>query len=150
MKTITKKIEWNVNMDSMSLELSAIGGQKIDGQKPMRTPGRCKSCWGGLVGRSNEACELTGIKCRVCGTKLEGKDVAEAEQRMSNEALINLLNIRLGRYPKYGDGLFVQKVFPYMERQTEAEIRQRISKKVAEGNKQSKLTRNSFPATNQI
>ena len=147
MKKITKKIEWNVNMDSMLFELSSIGGQKIDGQKPIKTPGRCKSCWGGLVGRRNKENEFTGIKCRVCGTKLEGKDAADEEKRMEKEMTINLMNMmQFGHYPKYGEGLFVQKVFPYMERQTEAEIGQRISTKVAEGNKQGKLTRNSFPA----
>ena len=141
MKKITKKTEWN---QDMNLELSLI-----DGQKPARIPGRCKSCWSGLVGRSNETHELTGIKCQVCGTKLEGKDAANEEKRMEKEANINLMNMmQFGRYPEYGDGLFVRKVFPYMERQTEAEIRQRISEKAAERNKKGKLklTRNRFPA----
>ena len=142
MKKITKKVEWNIDMDSTTLELSLM-----DKQKSARTPGRCKSCWGGLVGRSNEARELTGIKCRVCGMKLEGKDAAKEEERMTSEANINLLNMmHWGRCPKYEDGLFARKIFPYIERQTEAEIRQRISKKAAERNKNGKLTRNNFLA----
>ena len=82
----------------------------------------------------------------MCGKKLEGKDTADEEKRMTNEAITNLLDMRLGHYPKYEDGLFVRKVFLYMERQTKDEIIQRISKKVAEGNRKGKLTRNRFPA----
>ena len=130
-----------MDMDSsMSVKSSFIGKQR-------KASGRCKNCWGGLVGRRNEAHELTGIKCRVCGTKLEGKDAANEEKRMEKEAIINLVNMtQFGRlYPEYGDGLFVWKVFPYVEKQPKVEIKQRISEKAKEENKQGKLTRKNFP-----
>ena len=66
----------------------------------MKAPGRCKTCWGGLVGRSNEARELTGIKCRVCGTKLEGKDAANEEKRMTSGGDHQFTKYELGALSK--------------------------------------------------
>ena len=140
MQDTTKKLEWNIDMDSLSCEL------EFADRGTARLPGRCKSCWGPLMGRSDEARAVTGIKCRVCGTTIQGEKAQDEEKRITNEATINLLNIRWGHCPEYGDGLFLRKVFPALERQEEDEIRRRISKRVAEGSKRDRLTRNSFPA----
>ena len=135
------KIEWNIDMDKISETWSFGGGeaQKADFK------GRCKKCWGGLIGRTNEAHVFTGIKCRVCGEKLEGKDAEQEEKRISQEGSFNALNMHWGNKPKYGNGMFVNKVFPHIERQMENEIRERVRTKATEGRKKYRLTRSSFP-----
>lgn len=137
----TTEIEWGWKMEKeVSLHLSSVPFNKATKK------GRCKRCWGGLIGRVNEARVVTGIKCLVCGKTLEGSDAQEEEERMSNESELNLLNMLLGRYPEYGDGVFAYKIFPHVGRLTEDEIRKRIQSNVAAGGgKQRKLTRNEFP-----
>ena len=137
------RIEWGIDMETISSKWRIGDGGE---ENEIRIAGRCKSCWGGLIARRNEAYEFTGIKCRVCGTKVEGQDAKEEHERMSSKRITNLWNMELGRDPEYGDGrFFVEKLFPSIERQTDKEIRTRINKRRAEGNKQGKLTRNSFP-----
>lgn len=138
----TVKVEWGLNMEEV------VSVNFSDGPYNKATvKGRCKHCWGGLIGRSNEAHAVTGISCLVCGTTLEGSDAEEEKKRMSSESTLNLMNMRLGRYPKYnGDGVFAHKVFPPVDRLTDEEIRERIGSKAAEGGKRNKLTRNNFPA----
>ncbi len=78
------RIEWGIDMETISSKWGIGDGGK---EKEIRIAGRCKSCWGGLIGRRNEAYELTGIKCRVCGTKVEGQDAKEEHERMSNKRI---------------------------------------------------------------
>ena len=136
----TAKMEWGSNMEKeVSLHISNDPFNKVTEK------GRCKRCWGGLIGRENEAGVVTGIKCLICGKILEGSDAKEEKERMSNESMGNLMNMLIGRYPEYGDGVFAYKIFPHMGRLTEDEIRKRIrSKTAAGGGKQRKLTRNEF------
>ena len=134
------KSDWDINMERISI--------KGEGDKEVRIAGRCKSCWGGLIARRNEAYEWIEIKCRICGTTVEGQNAQKEKEKMLEEGISNLMmmNMGLGSDPKYGDGFFVGKLFPSIERQTDREIRTRINKRRAEGNKQGKLTRNNFPA----
>ena len=138
-KTLTKaKIEWNRSMEAKgSLNLADDPFNKYT------TKGRCKRCWGGLIGRSNEAYLATGIKCLVCGKILEGSDAEAEEKRMSDEKGRNLMNMLFGGEAKYGDGAFAYKIFPHVGRFTEEEIRKRIRSKMTAG---GGLTRNQFPA----
>ena len=111
--------------------------------------GRCLSCWGGLIGRSDDSLEITGIKCRVCGKTLEGREAKEEERRASREGMLNLMNLELGNYPEYGEGWFTEKVFPQLDRLTEEEIRERIKVNSAiqdSTGDRSRLTRRAFPA----
>ena len=137
------KSDWDINMERILIKEK--GDKK---EKEVRIAGRCKSCWGGLIARRNEAYEWIEIKCRICGTTVEGQDAQKEKEKMLEEGISNLMmmNMGLGNNPKYGDGFFVGKLFPSIERQTNKEIKTRINKRRAEGNKQGKLTRNSFPA----
>ena len=136
----TAKIEWDSDMEYSLTE--AIGGGK---KRAYKIKGRCRKCWGKLIGRTNEKHVYTGIKCRVCGIMLEGNDAGEEGERMFKESGVNTFNMVFGHNPKYADGLFVEKIFPCIDRQTEVEIKKRVNAKVKEGNKEGKLTRNSFP-----
>ena len=137
------EIEWNFDMDKMSTEFSINGGPNIYHWK---IKGRCKACWGSLIARTNkETREVTGIRCRVCGKLLEGSDAAVEDSRMSKEGNTNLLNLASGLSPRYGEGPFVQKLFPQLNHYTEQDLKKHIESKAAEGNKRGKLTRNHFP-----
>ena len=141
----TVKVEWGEDMDQTSVSLGFSDGP----YREATLKGRCQRCWGGLIGRRNEAHAMTGIKCRVCGETLEGAEAEKEERRIFAEANTNLLNMRHDWLPNYSEGLFVRKVFPHMERLTEEEITQRTSKKVVakESTRNRKtLTRNDFPA----
>lgn len=138
----TTRIEWGIDLDTMSVTRSIGGGEK---GKPVKLKGRCQRCWGGLIARSDDSHIWTGIKCRVCGQKLEGKAVEAELERMWQEEMHNWINLEFGRNPNYGEGIFVWKVFPNVELQPQAEITRQVRAKRAEGNKSGKLTRNSFP-----
>ena len=134
-------IEWGVDMDSMSHKWSIGGGP----EREAKVRGRCKRCWGSLVARSEEAQAGAGIKCRVCGSTLEGKDAEKEWQRMSTDTTLNLMNMDFGRNSEYGEGAFVQKIFPSMERITEEEFKKRMSAKAGKSDKNNRLTRRDFP-----
>lgn len=137
----TTKIEWNRDMEYSIIQ--GIG----DGEKSKYLiKGRCRKCWGKLMGRTDDNHVFTGIKCRVCGAILEGNEAKEEAERMSNETGTNMFNMIFGLYPEYATGQFVEKIFPCMDRQTEDEIKKRVNAKVREGNIEGKLTRNCFPS----
>ena len=134
-----EEVEWGLNMESeITLDVTDWPNKFIE-------KGRCKRCWGGLFGRTNEVRTITGINCRVCGTILKGTDAHQEEKRMSNEAGLNLINMCLGRLPTYNDGVFAYKIFPQMDRLTEQEHRKHVSLRAAQGKKPGKLTRCEFP-----
>ena len=144
-KTVaTTEIEWGVDMGKMSTSWSIGGGP----ERKIKLKGRCRSCWRGLIGRTDDSFAWTGIKCRVCGKVLEGTDAEEEERRMSKECMLNVVNMDLGRYPQYGDGPFAEKLLPDIDRLTEEELAERIATKVTEAGKgrvRDRLTRNDFP-----
>ena len=136
------EIEWGMDMDSMSHKWSIGGGP----EREAKLSGRCKRCWGSLVARSKRARVEAGIKCRVCGNTLEGRDAEEEWQRMSNQTTHNLMNMDLfGRHSEYGEGTFLQKIFPRTDRVTEEEFTTRVNTKAGKGKKRDRLTRSDFP-----
>ena len=58
----TVKVEWDMNMENVSSSNFSDGPFK-----QVTAKGRCKRCWGGLIGRSNEEYTVTGI--RVSGVR---------------------------------------------------------------------------------
>ena len=93
----TVPIEWGVDMDSMSTKFSFLGRET-----KAKLKGRCKRCWGGLLGRRDENRGWTGIRCRVCGTKIEGQQAQDEFQRMQEQTMLNLMNMGFGRAPDLG------------------------------------------------
>ena len=137
------KIEWNWDVESVT----DLGDFRPGGGGRATMKGRCKRCWGRLLGRTDDAHVLTGIRCRVCGVLVQGKDAEAEYERMSRESRLNMLNMHWGHMPRYDEGSrFVEKVFPELESQTEAQILKRVDAKAAAGNKRGWLTRNGFPA----
>ena len=137
------KIEWNWDLEE-STDLGDFRPGKA-GRATMK--GRCKRCWGRLLGRVDDTHVLTGIRCRVCGVLVQGKDAEADRKQMSKEGMLNMLNMGLGHMPQYKEGSrFVQKVFPEMERQSEEQFLKHVDAKAAAGNKRGWLTRNGFPA----
>ena len=145
------KIEWNWDFDDLWHETKSIrlGDQEytLGKEGRFRLKGRCRRCWGGLIGKGGADHLPSAIRCRVCGSLLEGDDAREEYQQMSNQNAANTLNLALGLPLKYRDeATFVQKVFPQFDRQVEEELRQRISAKASEEPKRGWLTRLKFPA----
>ena len=65
------KIEWNIDFDnSFRIELKKAFGR----EGPHRFKGRCRKCWGGLIGKSDPEGNTTAILCRVCKILLEDSD----------------------------------------------------------------------------
>ena len=143
LKTGSVKIEWNWDFEE-SIDLRDFRPGSA-GRATLK--GRCKRCWGKLLGRVDDKGVLTGIQCRVCGDLLE-KQAAEAEgQRMSQEGTFNMLNMGLGQFPRYKeDSRFVYKVFPEMAPQPEEQFLKHVEMKAAAGSRNRWLTRSGFPA----
>ena len=145
------KIEWNWDLDDESLKINSIrrGDQKFvvgkEGRFELR--GRCRRCWGGLIGKRDAGHEPMAIRCRVCDLRLEGDNAKMDYERMSHEGNSNASSILLAMPTKYrDDATFVLKLFPYMDRLSAEEFRQRVSDKAQKGDKKGWLTRSSFSA----
>ena len=137
------KIEWNWDLE----ESMDLGDFRPSDTARATLKGRCKRCWGRLLGRVDDMHVLTGIRCRVCGALVQGKDAKAEYERMSHESALNMLNMGLGHAPRYKeDSKFVQKVFPETTRQTEEQFLERVDAKRSAGTKRGWLTRTSFPA----
>ena len=95
----------------------------------VREKGRCRKCWGSLVGRVDERHELSGIKCRVCGTVLQGEAARIEGLRMDTESLVNADRLNAGgcnaQYERGAE--FVWKVFPELERLSEEELNSHVA-----------------------
>ena len=144
-------VEWDRDFDSQWRELKTVklgdSEYELGDEGQFRVKGRCKRCWGGLLGKSGVDHVPVAIRCRVCGILLEGDDVAEEYQRMSEEDALHMLNLAVGFPLKYrDDATFVQKVFPHIDRQPEGEFRQCVAGEIAKGSKPGWLTRSEFPA----
>ena len=145
------KIEWNWDLDDESQQIKSIGlgdqEHALGEEGRFRLKGRCRRCWGGLIGKIEAGHEPMAIRCRVCGLLLEGDEAREEYKRMSKESSFNTSAMVLGIRPKYrGDAAFVQKIFPYMDRLSSEEFSQRSSGEAQKGVKKGWLTRSSFPA----
>ena len=133
---------WNFDMERESVSL----GDFRPGDYGSATfKGRCKSCWGRLIGRVDDNNEVTGIKCIVCGIKLENNEAQCEYNRMQDEGLRNLMNMGWGHPAKYGTSLFVEKVFPRLGKFTNQELDQHVKGKSELGRKCNFLTRSDFP-----
>ena len=145
------KIEWNWDFDDLWHEMKSIkAGDReytLGEEGRFRLKGRCRRCWGGLIGKGGAEHTPTAIRCRVCGIQLEGDDAREEYQRMSEQNASNTFNMAFGFPPKYrDDATFVQKIFPHIDRQSKEEFRQCIKVEASKGAKDGWLTRSKFPA----
>ena len=111
-----------------------------------RLKGRCRRCWGGIIGKGTNEAVPTVIRCRVCGIQLEGNDAKEEYQRILKEDADNTFRVSLGFSPKHDNNArFVSKFFPHIERQTADELRSRTSVEEQALPKKGWLTRRDFP-----
>ena len=136
------EIEWGVDLDSLTFRGTEWDGTAFEA----RVKGRCARCWGGLVARHDDHHQITGIKCRVCGEKLEGEAARDEHSRMHNEHAANRTNVSSGRLPRYADdATFVLKTFPDHERMSPDDIRARVGRSKAAPTTRDKIDRNGFP-----
>ena len=124
------KIEWNWDLDDEGQQIKSIGlgAQKyvLGDEGRFGLKGRCRRCWGGLIGKTDAGHEATAIRCRVCDIMLEGDEAREEYERMSKESSLNTSAMVLGIRPKYrDDATFVQKIFPYVDRLSSEEFSHR-------------------------
>ena len=106
--------------------------------------GRCRECWGPVVGAKDRNDRWTRIQCRICGRSICG-DVAEHEaDSMRAEAARNVPLARLGQGSKYRVGAnFVLKILPDMDRD-KAQFDQRVAARRLEKPKRGWLGRRHF------
>ena len=143
LKTGSVKIEWNWDVE----ESIDLGNFRPGSSGRAIMKGRCKRCWGRLLGRVDDTRVLTGIRCRVCGALLQGRDAEAKGRQMSHEGTFNMLNMGLGHFPRYQeDSRFVYKVFPEIAPPPEEQFPKHVEMKAAAGKKRGWLTRSGFPA----
>ncbi len=107
--------------------------------------GRCRECWGPVVGAKDGNDRWTRIQCRVCGRALNGEDAEHEAASMREEAERNLPLARVGQSSKYReDANFVLKLLPDMDRD-KAQFDQRVAAREAEEPKWGWLGRRAFP-----
>ena len=136
------EIEWGADLESFTFRGTDWDGSAYEA----RVKARCARCWGGLVGRHDDRHQLTGIKCRVCGEKLEGEAARDEYSRMHNEHAANLGNVTSGRLPHYADdATFVLKTFPAREHISPDDFLARVNRSKAAPSKRNKIGRNGFP-----
>lgn len=144
------KTKWTWDFDNLWHEMKSIGvGDRkhtFGEEGRYRLKGRCRHCWGGLIGKGGAERVPEAIRCRVCGLLLEGDDAAEEYERMSKQSNWNTFNMALGLASKYHDeATFVQKIFPHIDRQRGEEFHRRTSEEAAKGPRAGWLTRSEFP-----
>ena len=147
----TARVEWDGDFDDLWLKMKSIRVAdreiKLGKEGRFRLKGRCRRCWGGLSGMGAADHVPGTIRCRVCGILLKGDDARDEYQRMSEQSASNVFNMVFGIRPVYrDDAIFVQKVFPSIERQSLAKLRQRINDEDLRSTKDGWLTRSKFPA----
>ena len=144
------EIEWNWDFDNRWHEMNSIGSgdekYTFGEEGRFRLKGRCRRCWGGLIGKGAAEGVPTAIRCRVCGILLEGDEAREEYRRMLELDASNTFQMALGFPPKYrDDSRFVNKIFPHIDRQTAEEFHERTSAEAQEGPREGWLTRREFP-----
>ena len=139
---ILTKREWSWDFDGLVHEIEGMGPEGR-----FRLKGRCKRCWGGLIGKGRgDDIVPTAIRCRVCGQALDGDEAREEFQRMQTQAHTNTVAIAYGLPTKYReDATFDHKIFPYIERLSETELRECAKDVVRTEYGKNPLTRGSFP-----
>ena len=140
------KVEWQ----SLGYEvrLNSVAGHEVGEEGEAKLSARCKRCWGGVEGRFDDVTRVPeAIRCRVCGRSLEGADAKDEYKRMSDEDASNTMNMAFDFGFNYrDDAIFLNKWFPYIKRQSEAEILERIKEQASAGTKEGWLTRSEFAA----
>ena len=144
------KIEWNLDFDNRWHVLKSIGSgdgkHNVGEDGQIRLKGRCRRCWGGLIGKGALEDGPTAIRCRVCGLMLEGDEAKEEYRRMSKQDDSNTFQMAFGFQPKYrDDGRFVSKIFPHIKRQTAEKFHERTSAEAEKEPRVGWLTRSEFP-----
>ena len=145
----TVNIEWNFDLDDQLANIQSIGDQERQPGKEsnIRFKGRCRRCWGGLIAKRNPDDVVEAIRCRVCGILFEGEEARGVFRQMSKEQSSHILNIAYEQDTKYSEeGIFVQKVFPYIERLSKQDFQQRIAVQRPNKSKDGWLIRGGFPA----
>ena len=135
-------IEWGGDLETLTFRWTDWDGSQYEA----KVKARCARCWGGLVARHDDRHQITGIKCRVCGEKLEGEAAREEHARMFNEHAANLGNVTSGRLPHYADdATFVLKTFPAREGMSPDDFYDRIARAQATPSTRNRIDRNDFP-----
>ena len=144
------KVEWNLDFDNRWQLLSSFGfGQEKDAlgeERRIKLKGRCRRCWGGLIGKGILGEVPKALRCRVCGILFEGDEAKEEYDRMLKQDGVNSFQMAFGGPPEYrDDATFVSKIFPPIIRQDPGEFQQRANAAAQEGPKRGWLTRQEFP-----
>ena len=91
--------ETTATAEGQQIKSIGLGAQKyvLGDEGRFGLKGRCRRCWGGLIGKTDAGHEATAIRCRVCDIILEGI-VKLIECRLFSAFLheAKLLNLRGG------------------------------------------------------
>ncbi|MDE0309032.1 MAG: hypothetical protein OXI60_04270 [Acidiferrobacterales bacterium] len=136
-KSNSSEEEWNLDFNWLWYAPNLFDE---DQNRAFRMKGRCRFCWGNLIGKKGEDQIPTAIRCCVCGILVEGEDAHQEYQTFFNSGIKNGLNeLSFGQFPDYGGkGKFIAKVFPGIDQSIgEAEYQHTDGAKL--------LCRKSFP-----
>lgn len=110
----TKITEWDVDFDKQTISVPDLFDENGEA-KPIKYKGRCRFCWGNLIGRS-EGQVITAIRCCVCGLQVEGDESCREYKMMQSEMLTCSFQLALGQSPEYEkEGMFTAKLFPRVD-----------------------------------
>ncbi len=146
----TVTIEWNLDFDNRWCTINSVGSGDdkvtIGEEGRVRLKGRCRRCWGGLIGKVATGDVPTAIRCRVCGLLLEGDEAGEEYRRMNEQDAWDTASLMVfGGLPKYRkDARFVSKIFSHINRQTAEEFHERTNAEAQNIPKNDRLTRKGF------
>ena len=94
------KIQWNFDFDNRWHEMKSIGSgdekYTFGEEGRFRLKGRCRRCWGGLIGKRATDNLPTAIRCRVCDILLEDAEAREEYRRMSEQDAWNTSAMAVG------------------------------------------------------
>ena len=145
------EIKWNRDFDEDYVPTKSLkfAGTEVfpNADEKILTKGRCKRCWGGLIGKQDQDHQVRAIRCRVCGEMAEDDKAASEYRRMEDEGSRNLFNLAVDQEFSYSeDGKFLKKIFPPQIRQPDVDFHKHVTAKAAKGKRTGWDTRSTLPA----
>ncbi|MCY4151154.1 MAG: hypothetical protein OXE94_02825 [Aestuariivita sp.] len=108
-------MEWNVDFDKQTISVPDLFDEKA-ASAPIKFKGRCRSCWGNLIGKERDDHTITAIRCCICGIRVEGDEAKQEYEKMQTEVMKASFQVAL-RQPTENqkEGQFIAKLFPQID-----------------------------------
>ena len=122
------------------------GDAGVGPARAVEAEGRCRRCWGPIVGLRQKDGPCTHVECLACGSSADGEAARLEVARMLREAEQNVPLARIGRGSQYGGkARFVLKLLPDMDRDM-AWYERGLAASLRLKRRRNYLDRRSFPS----